>query len=52
MNPDARVRAKVVDIPLRAVRVRIVAQVGKKKDGLIIICSEGTFVHCPDPVSR
>lgn len=51
MNTNAGVGSKVVDIPLGAVRVGVVAKVGEEKDGLIVICPERTFVHCPDPVS-
>lgn len=52
MNANTGVRAKVVDIPFGAVRIGIVPQVGQKKDGLVVVCSEGAIVHCPYPVSR
>lgn len=51
MDPDAGVGAEVVDVPLRTVGVGIVAKVGEEKDGLVVVCTEGTIVHCPDPVS-
>lgn len=30
--------------------IRIVAEVGEEEDRLVIVCSEGAVVHCPDPV--
>jgi hypothetical protein len=52
VNPDARLGTKVLNVPLRAVGIRVVTKARKKKDGLVVICAEGTLVHCPEPVSR
>lgn len=52
VDADARVGAEVVHVPLRAVRVRVVAQVGEQQDGLVVVGAEGGLVHGPDPVAR
>ena len=51
VDPDAGVGIKVVDVPLRTVRIRIVAKIGKEEDGLIVARSEGALVHGPNSIS-
>lgn len=51
VDTDAGVGAKVVDVPLRTIGVRIVAKVRKEEDGLVVVCSERALVHCPEPIS-
>jgi hypothetical protein len=51
VDPDAGVGAKIVDVPLRTIGVRIVAKVGKEEDWLVVVCSERDLVHRPEKVS-
>lgn len=47
MDSDGGVGAEVVDVPLGVVGVGVIAHFGEEEDGLVVVCAEGLFVHCP-----
>ena len=50
-EPNASIGPKVVDVPLRIIRIRGVPTIGKQKNGVVHVSPEAGAVHLPEDIA-